>query len=125
MSRLDQVESFKKNGDLPSFLDQLQAYITLNDIAETKKESLLLTLLSPEVYKELKLKCEPIALINFKYDDLKQKLNDLYNPDKGEYLSRFTFRERKQKLDESVQEYLSVLKSLAQKCKFSAMEMDN
>lgn len=118
-----QVEPYNKGKNWPSFRDQLNAFIVLNDVAEEKKAALLLTRLSSQVFTELKAACEPEDLLKMKYKDLREKLETLYEPEQNEYLQRFVFRERKQLAKESIQDYILALKSIAQKCKFSGEDL--
>ena len=110
---------------MEAFLDQLEAYAILNDINHVEKPTLLLTLFSQEVYKELKGECEPTVLSTLKFEDLKNKLTELYEPDNGEYLARFNFCERKQNSNESIQDYVLAPKTLSKPCKFSNSESDS
>ena len=77
------------------------------------------------MYEELKAECESTVLSTLKFEDLKNKLTEIYEPDKGEYSARFIFRERKQNSNGSMQDYVLALKTLSKPCKFSNSELDS
>ena len=119
-----QIEPFNKSDDFSAFLSQLEAFILLNDIEDRKKGALLLTRLSSKVFAELQAAFAPEVLKDKTYEQLTEKLSEIYDPENNTCLRRFTFRQRKQKQSESLQEYILALRALARKCKFSSTEAD-
>lgn len=117
------IEPFKKGNSWKAFERQLDAFVLLNDVTEEKKSALLITRLSPAVFEELQAVCEPTEPISMSYSQLKAKLTNLYEPKTNEHLQRYSFRERKQKDSETVKDYFVALQGLAQRCKFSAVEL--
>ena len=59
------------------------------------------------------------------YEDLKKKLTDIYEPEKNFIIERVTVRNRKQKPNETIQEYVIIFKKLAQKFKFTKTVLEN
>lgn len=125
MAFVCEIEPYKKKDNWPSFAAQLDAFILLNDVDGAKKAAVLLTKLSSDVFGELRTECQPEDILKLTYDQLKEKLTNLYEPAKNEYLQRFAFRQRKQKPTETIQEYILALRGMAQKCKFSTNDLEN
>ncbi|XP_068994143.1 uncharacterized protein [Neodiprion pinetum] len=119
------IEPFKKRAKWKTFEDQLEAFIILNDVTEVKKSVLLITRFTAEVYGELKAAVTPAKPLTMPYETLKTKLEELYAPKENIHLARLTFRERRQKEDESIDEFVKALQMLVQKCNFSAVELKN
>jgi len=123
MSITSQIDQFKKGENWSSFATQLDAFIMLNDVPDTKKRALLLTRISTQVFSELKAACKE-NLLTMPYEDLKTKMQQLYEPVKNKCLARFAFRERTQKQNESISNFILALQSMAQQCNFAKNEVN-
>lgn len=77
------------------------------------------------MFNELRVASETQNLLTMAYADVKKILSNLYEPETNECLQRFAFRERKQKPNESILEYVLALRNLAQKCKFTPAELNS
>ncbi|XP_076299905.1 uncharacterized protein LOC143218559 [Lasioglossum baleicum] len=119
------IEPFRKGGNWKAFVQQLEAFITLNDIAEEKKAALLLTQVSQEIFAQVPAICETDTPLSLKYEILKEKLENHYQPKPNQQLQRFTFRARKQGSNESIQDYMIALRTLVQKCQFKSTEVNS
>ncbi|XP_033213671.1 uncharacterized protein LOC117170748 [Belonocnema kinseyi] len=116
------IELFKKGNNWNAFEKQLGAFIALNNVEDSKKSALLITRLSSAVSEELLSVCENVDPLTLDYAALISKLSTLYEPKGNEHLSRFTFRDRKQKEGESIKDYMVALRGLVTKCKFGTNE---
>ncbi|XP_063392969.1 uncharacterized protein LOC134678355 [Cydia fagiglandana] len=100
------------------FEQQLECYISLNDIADNKKAPLLLTKLTPAVFETVKCLCAPKKPIDLPYEELTEVLRKKYVSQKFVSLERAAFRARNQLPQENIEDYVTELKKLASKCDF-------
>ncbi|XP_046420602.1 uncharacterized protein LOC124179844 [Neodiprion fabricii] len=107
------IEPFKKGAKWKTFEDQLEAFIILNDVTEVKTSVLLITQFTAEVYGVLKAAVTPAKPLTMLYETLKTKLEELYAPKDNIHFARFTFRGRRQKEDESIDEFVKALQMLS------------
>lgn len=122
MTSFGNLQQFKKGSNWITLESQMDAFITLNDIDDTKKTALLLTQISTEVFEELQaISDEEIKSLNI--TQLKKKLSELYTPKKNTQLHRQQFKTRKQKPEETIREYYVALQTLAKKCNFEKAEI--
>ncbi|XP_046595336.1 uncharacterized protein LOC124294411 [Neodiprion lecontei] len=119
------IEPFRKGGNWSAFVQQLEAFSMLNNIAADKKAALLLTQVSQEVFAEIPAICETETPLSLTYEALKEKLESHYQPKPNQQLQRFSFRARKQGRNESIRDFVTALRSLALKCQFQTNEINS
>ena len=91
-----------------------------NDVTGAeKKRAVFLSLIGPKCYKLLASLAAPAKPGEKMHTELVKALTKHYDSQPSEILQRFHFHTRFRKQDESVANYVSVLRSLAQKCKFA------
>ena len=108
-------------GDWKCWIESFNMYLRLRgwgNAPESLKVELLLYTLGEEARRRyLELGLEPSD-----YSETQQRLVDLFAPHETSINFRMEFGERKQRRGETVEEFLSALRSLAAKCKFGQCE---
>ena len=104
--------------DWQSYQERLEQFIIANSIGEDKKVATLLTLVGPKAYKLLKNLVAPAKPSEKSYEDLTKVLTGHFSPKKNIIRERFIFNRRDQGPDESINQYLAVLKQLASTCEY-------
>jgi len=72
----------------------------------------------PTAFDVLSDRLDPVDSFTGRYDDLVKMLQEYYAPAPLEIAENFTFHQRKQQDDESVQQYVAALRKLSIHCKF-------
>lgn len=103
------------------FEQQLECIITLNEVTEDKKVSLLVTKLSPKVFETLADICGPVKPVKKTYQELCNILKEKYCQQQSSFLERSIFRKRNQLQNETIEDYVTALRKLAKRCDFKDM----
>ena len=103
-----------------NYQERLEEYFTVNDIADDKKVSALLTLLGGKTYSLLRNLTSPDKPSTKGYADLVKLLKDHLSPKPLVIAERFRFHKRNQREGETVTQYIAELRKLAEFCKFGA-----
>lgn len=109
---------WKKRHDV--YLERAVIFFTANDIAENKKEPLLLNCIGVTVYRVLCNLVAPENPINTSYDNMTKKILEHFDPKPLTVVGRFHFHKRGQAMTKSLAEYLAELHWLASRCYFGA-----
>src|SRR5436190_13486737 len=94
-----EIESFE------NYTERLEQFFKANDIKDTDKVSVFISLIGPELYNTLKSLIVPDLPKNKTYDDLIAVLKKHFVPTKNVAYERFLFNKRNQKEGESISEY--------------------
>ena len=103
-----------------NYQERLEEYFTVNEIAEDKKVSALLTLLGGKTYSLLRNLTSPDKPSTKGYADLVKLLKDHLSPKPLVIAERFRFHKRNQREGETLTHYIAELRKLAEFCKFGA-----
>ncbi|MCG8032935.1 MAG: DDE-type integrase/transposase/recombinase [Candidatus Thiodiazotropha taylori] len=101
-----------------SYQERLEEYFAVNEIANEKKVSALLTLLGGKTYSLLRNLTAPDRPSTKSYDDLTALLKNHLSPKPLIIAERFRFHKRNQHDGETVTQYLAELRKLAEYCNF-------
>lgn len=130
------IESFSgRNDDWELYVERLEIYFTANDLAEIplaqdgsnaglvqkraeKRRAILLSAIGAETYSLLRNLVAPQKPSDISYTDLVSALKNHYQPTCSVTVERYKFHTRSKKPSESVPEFVSELKKLADKCAF-------
>lgn len=112
------LEVYTGGNNWNAYEQQLECFILLNDIPEGKKVPLLITKLSTNVYDLLITLCIPKSPMEETYNTICEKLRKHYHPVKNAAIHQAEFRQRSQKQDETIDQYLLDLKKLSKNCNF-------
>ena len=106
-------------------MQRVNHYFVANDVdGAEKKRAVFLSLIGPRCYKLLASLVAPAKPGEKTLEELVAALKKHYDPQPSEILQRFRFHTRFRKQEESVANYVSILRSLAQKCNFKSGTMD-
>ena len=105
--------------DWQEYAERLEHFFGANNIRETeKKRAIFLSTIGPAAYRLLRSLVAPERTGEVSYDTLVEKLGQHYSPKPSEIVQRYKFNSRKRKTDESVADYMSQLRALAEFCNF-------
>lgn len=108
----------KDNWDL--YVERLEQYFIVNDVKEAVKVATLITVIGSEAYELMVNLCTPEKPSSKTFEQLVKVMKTHLQPQPSLLAERFKFRQRIQKADESIAEFVSELKKLSKYCKFSA-----
>lgn len=108
--------------DWDEFVERIDLYFEANGIAEEKKRAIFLTKVDAETYKVVRKVCAPAKPKEVALEDIIQKVGKYIKPKANKTVLRAQFRERKQKGNETITQYVAALRSLATECEFANEE---
>lgn len=125
-----QLPKFEKSDDWQLYSEQLENYFVLNEFSDDKKVSILLTLLSPQVYKTLRELCEPIVPKDKSYDELDALMKIHFSKATKKaainiFVERRKFFRAFQGEKESVSQWFDRVKKLSTTCSFDGTNLEN
>ena len=122
MPNIGKIDEFYPDvDDWETYIERLDLYCGVNDIAAERKAAVLLTSMGGKAYKKIRLLCSPDLPNDKTFAQLKTLMRDRgAAPKPTQIAARFNFQSRKQKPQESVSDFHLSLKELAEDCKFAA-----
>lgn len=121
---LGSMKTLELGDGVKGWLEQFDIYCQLNVVDKNRKVLLFLSSLSSNSYNILRELVLPESPAEKSFDELKKLLLDYVSPPPNFFVERYHFRERKQQSNESVAEYVRVLKKMTEFCKYGG-ELDN
>ncbi|XP_029163050.1 uncharacterized protein K02A2.6-like [Nylanderia fulva] len=113
------IEAFDSaNTTWKRWLQRLQGAFMIFGIKDQARVPYLLHYVGPTAFDMLSDRLDPVDPFTGRYDDLVRCLQEYYAPAPLEIAENFTFHQRKQQEDESVQQYVAALRKLSIHCKF-------
>ena len=91
------------------FNGRFRAYLHLNDIADEKKVSALISALHPKCYALLVNLCRPVEPFDKTFDQLVQLLQEHFEPRPSLITERFKFHQSVQGSNESLNDFVARL----------------
>lgn len=111
--------SFDINDDWSVYEARLQQFFLVYDITDVKRQAaILLTGISSDIFKTLQNLCFPNKPSDKKFSEICAILKSQFSPMISVFAERLKFYEAKQTDGESINEWVSRLKSLAINCNF-------
>ena len=111
IATIGKLEEFQpENEKISSYLEQLELYLTANDVADGKKVAVLLSVIGVKTYSLL---CDLLSPANPKdksFAQLSEALKNHFEPKPMVIAERFTFYCRDQYPNESILEYVAELR---------------
>ena len=101
-----------------SYVERLEEYFKVNKVDNNMKVSALLSLVGGKTYSLLRNLTLPDKPADKNFDDIVKLLKEHLSPKPSIIAERFRFHRRQQQEGESVNEYVAVLKKLAEHCEF-------
>ncbi|XP_061716815.1 uncharacterized protein LOC133524702 [Cydia pomonella] len=100
------------------YVDRLEQYFLVNNIEETMYVPTLITVMGAECYELLVNLCTPDKPSTKTFTQVTSILEKHLQPKPSILAERFKFRHRKQSANESISEYVAVLKRMSKHCEF-------
>jgi len=125
MSHFGRLEEFDcSSTDSDSYFERLHAFYRANNVRDSAKVDVFLSVVGPKMYKLLKSLTAPTLPSDKTIDELYQTLKRHVQPTDSVISHRARFYTRKQKDTESVTDFVAELKLLAAECEFSDAFLD-
>ncbi|XP_030030715.2 uncharacterized protein LOC115447673 [Manduca sexta] len=103
-----------------TYADRLEQYFIANAVKDEIKVATLITLIGNEAYDLMVNLCTPNKPSSMTYDTLVELMKKHLNPKPSLLAERFKFRQRIQKSEENIANYVAELKKLSKDCGFMA-----
>lgn len=111
-------EFYCGSDDWNVYSERLDQYFEVNDIPDTKRSALLISVVGNEAYKTLRDLCHPDLPKNKPFEELCILLQKQYSPQVSIYRERIKFYKAKQESYENVSQWYGRVKTLSIDCKF-------
>uniref|UniRef100_T1J7F4 Retrotransposon gag domain-containing protein n=1 Tax=Strigamia maritima TaxID=126957 RepID=T1J7F4_STRMM len=118
---LGTFRAFSLDQDWTKYVSQLKAFFVANDVnTDEKKVGILLSSIGDEANNHLADLCTPDELTTKTFDALNTLMQQFLHPKPTEMSERYCFRQRKQAVGETLQQYVAALQKLATRSNFGA-----
>ncbi|XP_063371511.1 uncharacterized protein K02A2.6-like [Cydia amplana] len=107
------------NDNWELYVDRLEQYFVANDVKNEMKVATLITVMGGDAYELMVNLCTPVKPATKTYDQLVALMKGHLNPKPSLLAERFKFRQRVQKRDESIANFVTDLKKLSKDCGFT------
>ena len=113
----------KQNEDWMSYTERLEQYFQANGVIDADKQrAIFLSVCGPSMYQTIRNLVAPKKPTEFTLKELIEKVENHLNPSKSVIVHRFYFNTRVMKREESISDYVSELRRLAEHCGFKDAE---
>ena len=108
----------KKVETFEDYRDRVDCFMSANSIDQAKRTDLFLAIIGPDAFKLVKNLCGPTKPSTKTYDQLKNLMNNHYNPEPVVIAERHKFWTALQEESEAVCDFIVRLQKLARTCGF-------
>lgn len=123
---IGRLEPFDINSkQWPSYIRRVKQYIVLNEIKDDLCVPLLITVVGETTYSLMCDLCAPADPETKTFEELVRLVTDHLEPQRSEIAEHHMIRLRRQRVGESMTDYLQDLKHLATTCNFGTMLEEN
>ncbi|XP_013191481.2 uncharacterized protein K02A2.6 [Amyelois transitella] len=123
---IGKLEPFDLNSQKwPAYVRRVKQYIVLNEIKNELRVPLLITIVGQDTYSLMCDLCSPAHPESKTFDELVNLVAQHLEPQRSEIAERHVFRLRRQRVGETLTDYLQNLKHLATTCNFEANLEEN
>ncbi|XP_061723525.1 uncharacterized protein K02A2.6-like [Cydia pomonella] len=113
------ISEFKiHTDDWRLYIERLEQYFLVNKIVDDLKVPTLITVMGAESYELLVSLCTPTKPSEKTFKDLTAIMERHLQPKPSALAERYKFRHRKQATNESIAEYVAILKRMSKTCEF-------
>lgn len=109
----------------PAYVRRVKQFIRLNEIKDELQVPMLITVVGEATYALMCDLCAPEHPEDKSFDTLTELVSNHLEPKRSEIAERHIFRQRRQRQDENLTEYLQQLKHLAVTCNFGTKLEEN
>ncbi|XP_061705624.1 uncharacterized protein K02A2.6-like [Cydia pomonella] len=114
-----------RNGQWASFVDRLEMYFLVNDIAEDRRLPTLIATMGDEAYELLVNLASPKKPSTLTYSQVVELMRQHLQPKPSALAERYRFRQKRQGINEDVTSYVAELKKMSRHCEFGESLSDN
>ena len=119
MATFGKINEFVPGGNWENYCERLEQYYLANNIDnEDRKRAILLASCGENTYTLMKNLCSPQKPSEKSFGELTKKLQDHLSPKPLTIAERFKFYLRRQQENETVRDFIAVLRKLAETCDF-------
>uniref|UniRef100_A0A452HWT6 CCHC-type domain-containing protein n=1 Tax=Gopherus agassizii TaxID=38772 RepID=A0A452HWT6_9SAUR len=119
------LEPFDENiVQWPVYTERFELFVIANDITRAKKVPIFLSVVGAKTYSLLCSLLHPVKPETKSYSDIVEILGSHFSPKPLVIAERYLFHKRDQKEDETVVQFVAILKKLAEHCEFKEMLND-
>jgi len=119
MATFGRLEEFNPRKEkIFSYLERIELYFLVNEIAEKKQVAVFLSVIGGQTYSLLRNLLAPAKPHEQNLQKLLEALRKHYEPKRVVIAERFTFHRRNQEVDESIADYVAELHKLTLNCDF-------
>ncbi|KAK9678921.1 hypothetical protein QE152_g40431 [Popillia japonica] len=108
-----------------SYIARVQQFFKANNVKSELKTAMLITIMGSEAFDLLTDLCNPEKPENCAFEDLVDLMGNHLQPKPSDIAERYKFRHRVQENQESIANFVAVLKRLAKNCNFGNTLEDN
>ncbi|KAM7309829.1 uncharacterized protein ISCGN_006814 [Ixodes scapularis] len=119
MPRIGKIEEFdQKSESWSSYIERIEVFFSANDIPESKRADVLLSIVGREMYGLIRNLAAPAKPSTKTYVQIVQLVQNHIDPTPNETVERYKFHHRKQLESETIADYVAALKQLSLQCNF-------
>ncbi|UYV63694.1 K02A2.6-like, partial [Cordylochernes scorpioides] len=119
------IEQFNPNNgnEISSYLERFESYCIANDIVKiVKKKATFFSLCGRETYNIIRTLTSPKNPLETEWEELVTRIKKYFDPTPNIIVQRFKFTKRLQMPNETISEFITALKKIAEKCEFPDVE---
>ncbi|XP_062558564.1 uncharacterized protein LOC134223430 [Armigeres subalbatus] len=117
-SLIGTVDHYVRGSSFSDYMERMNILFILNNISDSNKKNLFITLSGPVIFEEVKLIFPGATIASIDYTQMVNKLKERLDKTKPNMLYRHKFNSRMQGIDEPAENYVLALKLLASQCGF-------
>ncbi|KAK9695783.1 RNase H-like domain found in reverse transcriptase [Popillia japonica] len=126
MAAIGKIEEFNlREKNWSSYIARVQQFFKANNVKSELKTAMLITIMGSEAFDLLTDLCNPEKPENCAFEDLVDLMGNHLQPKPSDIAERYKFRHRVQENQESIANFVAVLKRLAKNCNFGNTLEDN
>ncbi|UYV80374.1 hypothetical protein LAZ67_19000010 [Cordylochernes scorpioides] len=119
------VKPFNPNNgnEISSYLERFESYCIANDIVKiVKKKATFFSLCGRETYNIIRTLTSPKNPLETEWEEIVAGIKKYFDPTPNIIVQRFKFAKRLQIPNETISEFITALKKIAEKCEFPDVE---
>ncbi|UYV62676.1 hypothetical protein LAZ67_2001524, partial [Cordylochernes scorpioides] len=119
------IEQFNPNNgnEISSYLERFESYCIANDIVKiVKKKATFFSLCGRETYNIIRTLTSPKNPLETEWEEIVAGIKKYFDPTPNIIVQRFKFAKRLQMPNETISEFITALKKIAEKCEFPDVE---
>ncbi|XP_068218294.1 uncharacterized protein [Palaemon carinicauda] len=115
---LGNITEYQTEEDFDDYIERFDQFCLVNDIEDDRKKTLFLTVVGPKTYGLIKTLLAPNKPAEKTFQELTKLISEHLTPKPIIIAERYRFYQRKQQDGESVTQFVTEQRKLAEKCEF-------